>query len=104
MAVTCNSFADNTVSQTQNTLGCTNEPVNISDNEMPLETFLLTVLDMLDRAGLGVSLADYDPCDGVEVSRLAFCELNAFTPGIQNPPAKIKAAILWLLNERLCNP
>lgn len=102
MALTCDGFEDQTVEATQSTLGCTNEPANLQDNELLEEQFLLTVLDALQRLGGEVSLEDYDPCDGALAARAAFCHVNNITPQFQNPPAKIKAAILWMLNERLC--
>lgn len=102
MALSCNAFEDQTVEATQSILGCTNEPANLQDNELLEEQFLLTVLDALQRLGLEVSLDDYDPCDGSEAARAAFCAVNHITPNLQNPPAKIKAAILWMLNEAVC--
>lgn len=102
MALTCNGFTANTVEATQLTLGCTPEPANIQDNELLEEQFLLTVLDALQRLGLEVSLDDYNPCDGAEAARAAFCATNHIVPNLQNPPAKIKAAILWMLNEAIC--
>jgi len=103
-ALECNALLSQTVSATQNQLGCTPEPANLSDSELPEGQFLLLVLDSLDRLGIGGSLADYVPCEGAELARTTYCQIYAgVTPGMQNPPAKIKAAILWLLNSALCD-
>lgn len=97
-------MASQTIEATQLTLGCTPEPANLSDSELPDDLFLLTVLDALNRLGVGGTLADYDACEGAEVARLAYCSIySSITPGMQNPPAKIKAAILWMLNQALCD-
>lgn len=100
----CDAITSQTIETTQSTLGCTPEVANLSDSELPEEQFLLLVLDALNRLGIGGTLADYVPCDGAEVARLAYCAVyNKITPGMQNPPAKIKAAILWMLNQALCD-
>lgn len=102
MALTCNGFTDNTVQATQLALGCTPEPANLRDNELLEEQFLLTVLDALERLDIGPALSAYASCDGADATRVAFCAINGITPGPQNSPAKIKAAILLKLNEALC--
>lgn len=101
MAIPCNGFTAQTVSTTQNTLGCTGETGNLLDNELPEELFLLTVLDALKRLAPD-TFAAYTECEGVEVARNAFCAVRNITPSFQNSPAKVKAAILWMLNEDLC--
>lgn len=104
MSLECEAILSQTVQATQNTLGCTPEPANLSDSELPEEQFLLMVLDALNRLGIGGTLDDYVPCEGAEVARLTYCAIyNQITPGMQNPPAKIKAAILWMLNQALCD-
>lgn len=104
-AIECNAFDSQTVSLTQNQLGCTPEPANLSDSELPEEQFLLTVLDALSRLSVGgTTIADYVPCEGAELARLTYCSIySGVTPGVQNSPAKIKAAILWMLNDALCD-
>jgi hypothetical protein len=103
MALSCNSFTANTVQSTQLTLGCTPEPANLHDSELHEELFLLTVLDALERLDIGTALAEYAACDGADAARAAFCAINGISAGPQNPPAKIKAAILLKLNEALCD-
>jgi len=107
MAVTCNSFADNTVGTTQQTVACLGpKVVNLIDNELLPEQFLLLVIDALQRLAAGggspASLADAEACDVSETLRLAACADHDLTPVFEVNTPQLQAIILWMLNEGLC--
>jgi len=107
MAVTCNSFADNTVGVTQQTVACLGpKVVNLIDNELLPEQFLLLVIDALARLaaedGSPAALTDADSCDISETLRLAACADHDLTPVFEVNIPQLQAIILYMLNEGLC--
>lgn len=102
MALTCNSFSDNTIGATQNTSGCVAPHLaNLSDHQLNDEQFMLLVLDSLSRLFPGV-LADAPACDLADALRNASCVMNFTTPQTGPTVAQQQAQILYLLNEALC--
>ena len=84
MAVTCNSFTDNTIGTTQQQVACLRpKVVNLIENEIQPEQFLLLVIDMLNRMAVSAPpplLDTLEPCDVAETLRLAYCVTHDLTP------------------------
>lgn len=107
--LTCNAFTDNTLPATIRTAQCVANTADLGASELLDEQFLMAVLDSLERLasgeGTGVLpvLADVIACDAERAAINANCALqNIPVPTNNLPAAKIKALILWQLNEALC--
>lgn len=110
MPLTCNSFAENTVGVTQRTVACVvPKVVNMNDRELPLMTFLLLVIDSLERlrsveTPTFPALADIEYCDAAAALRNAYCALAMTnTPAFSITEAQAMSIILTQLNEALCS-
>lgn len=100
--LTCNSFADNSVGQTQNVSACAAPHLaNLSDHQLLEEQFMLLVLDSLNRLFPG-ALASALPCDLADALRNASCAMLTNTPQFSTTPVQLQAQILYLLNEAVC--
>lgn len=107
--LTCtDAFANNTVPATV----CLAQQFPNTDGLAPFELidegdFLLLILDSLQRLSAGAaeipSIATATQCDVQQASVLAQCSMsNRVTPTERLTPMKLKALILWQLNEALC--
>lgn len=108
MALICNSFADNTIGQTQQVAACKAPHLaNLSDHELLPEQFMFLVLDSLNRlsdlAAVPYPIASATPCDAALALQNASCALLTNTPSFPVEPAQLQALILWMLNEGICN-
>lgn len=107
MALTCNTFTDNTVGTTQQTAACVGPKVaNLSDHELLPEQFLLLVLDSIERIRMLYSpaapLADVAACDAADALRNASCAMLTNTPAFSSTHAQLQALILHQINEIIC--
>lgn len=101
----CNTFADNTVGQTQNSAACLGPHlVNLGDHELLPEQFQLIVLDSLKRLlpGVWTQMLSAPKCDMVDALRSASCVMLTNTPQYPSTPAELQAQILYMLNEGIC--
>lgn len=109
MALTCtDAFSNNTVPATL----CVVQQKRDLDGLAPFELidnrdFLALVLDSLVRLqsnpGTFPMIQSAEPCDVQQASVLAQCTMsNRVTPTERLGEDKLKAYILWMLNEALC--
>ena len=107
MSLTCNAFPTNTVGATQQTVACLGpKVVNIIDNELLPEQFLLLVIDSLNRlatlANAPAALSTIDACEVSEALRLANCSDHSLTPAFPVDIPSMQGIILAMLNEGIC--
>lgn len=105
--ITCNAFADNTVRQSDQISACLPKSALAATRELPEETFLLTVLDALQRLAVGgvegfVNLNTYDMCEAETNANNASCALLPLSAPVQTDATEIKQQILWMLGNALC--
>ncbi len=103
----CNSFPLNTIGTTQQQIACLGpKVVNLIENEIQPEQFLLLVIDMLNRMSLVTSypqtIEALQPCDVAETLRLAYCSTHDITPVFSVNIPQLQGIILTMLNEGLC--
>jgi len=108
MALTCNTFAVNTVGSTQQIAACKAPHLaNIEDHELLPEQFLLLVIDALQRlsapVSAGAALTNLTQCDAADALRNASCAMLTNTPAFPLTTPQLQAIALWQLNELLCN-
>lgn len=107
MAVTCNTFSTNTIGTTQQQVACLGpKVVNLIENEIQPEQFLLLVIDMLNRMANAAPpplLNDLEPCDIAETLRLAYCVTHDLTPVYSVNIPQLQGIILTMMNEALCS-
>ncbi len=108
MALTCNPFPDNTIGTTQQTVACLGpKVVNLIENEILPEQFLLLVIDTLNRMATetGVppsALSTIEPCDVADALRTAYCSTHDLTPVFSVNTPQLQGIILAMLNNALC--
>jgi hypothetical protein len=101
MALSCNSFATNTVGSTQQTAACIGPKIaNLEDHQILDEQFLLLVLDSLVR--LYGPIPEGADCDLAAALRNASCAMQTNTPAFQNTITQLQSQIAYLLNEAVC--
>lgn len=99
MALTCNGFTAQTVSETSQDACCVAECLG-QERLLPNE-FLFLLIDGLSRkAGIDISTIDRD--DLVTVVNNAKCSLEGRTEWCTATEQKLEAIALYLLNELLC--
>jgi hypothetical protein len=101
--LTCNAFADNTVIATQQTANCADQVYELSQTGLHDVQFMLTVLDALERAGIGPDIGDIPACDAYEALKNATCAVTPITSPGDEDPLKLQSLILYKLNEYLCS-
>lgn len=108
MALSCNAFASNTVGTTQQMVACLGPKiVNLDENELLPEQFLLLVIDSLNRlyeGGTSPEGLSAGPlvCDIAEALRLARCADHDLTPVFSVTIPQLQGIILWMLNQGIC--
>lgn len=112
MALTCTSaWGNNTVAATIPVVQCMRntdrlDPFELIDDS---EKFLAVVLDAIERLRIKgtftiPALATINACDAQQAANLAHCAVaDRALPSNNLTPAKLKAAILWQLNQALCS-
>lgn len=110
MALTCNSFASNTVGTTQQIAACkVPHLANLEDHQLLPEQFLLLVIDVLTRLNellgpaLPAGVGDVVQCDAAEALRLASCAMLTNTPAFPLTTPQLQSIILWQLNQFICS-
>lgn len=109
MALSCTTaFSSNTVGVTQQQVACLGpKVVNLDENELLPEQFLLLVIDSLNRLGAAEAfprqIADVSSCDVSEALRLARCADHDLTPVFSVTTPQLQGIILAMLNEGLCS-
>jgi len=103
----CNPWISNTVRFSDQQAACKERSAQASANELPDVTFLLTVLDALQRLAVdgvaGFELLDaYNQCDGEANSHNAYAQLITLSAPVQSNKAELKQMILWQLANPLC--
>ena len=104
---TCNPWTSNTVRDSQQIAACKEKSARAGGQELQDVTFLLTVLDSLQRlAVIGAegfqNLSGYNQCDGEANAHNAYVQLNELSPPIQANSAELKQLILWQLANPMC--
>jgi len=103
----CNPWTSNTILTTDQVAACKENSARAADFELLDITFLLAVIDALERkaqgaAGTFLPLSSYTACDGEENARNADCALGDISPPFQANGAELKQIILWQLGNGLC--
>lgn len=103
----CNPWPANTVRFSDQQAACRERSSRALDHELQDITFLLTVIDALERKAQGApgtfrALTAYTNCEGEGNAKNAYCALNALSPPIQADAAELKQIILWQLANGLC--
>lgn len=108
MALECNTFAENTVGSTQQTVACkVPHLANLEDHQLLPEQFLLLVIDTLNRLAPRLSehfsLAELtNACDAADALRFASCAMLTNTPAFPLTIAQLQSIVLWQLNQSIC--
>jgi hypothetical protein len=103
----CNPWASNTVRFSDQIAACRETSSRALETELHEVTFLLTVIDALERRAKGATgtfqpLTAYNQCDGEANAKNAFCSLNFLSPPFQADKSELKQIILWQLANGLC--
>lgn len=102
MALSCNSFSENTVLITQQEANCKQSIYNMVDQGLPQIQISLLILDMLERLGIGPDISAIPMCDANEAFRAATCAILPLTTPGNMEQDKVDSLILYKLNEALC--
>lgn len=95
-----NPWPANTVRFSDQQAACRETSSRALDYELEDMTFLLTVIDALQRRAVGGTgtfqpLANYNACDGEANAHNAYCSLNFLSAPFQADKAELKQIILW---------
>lgn len=105
---TCNPWTSNTVRQSQQVAACNERSARAAGQELEDVTFLLTVLDSLQRLAVKgatgfQNLSAYIRCDGEANAHNAYVQLNELSAPIQANSTELKQLILWQLANPMCS-
>lgn len=108
--LSCNGFADNTFLDSARVVQCIRNTDNLGPSEEIDERDLLLIFDSLQRLAAGegsgeftLITSDVPQCDIQQAAYNARCAVAEQAMPSQNlTPAKLKAAIFYMLNEALC--
>jgi hypothetical protein len=103
MALTCNSFTENTLLVTQQEADCKQQTYGLTDTGLGTIQTQLLILDFLERLGIGPDIADVPMCDAEQALRAATCAVLPLTTPGDEDLSKINALILYKLNEEVCS-
>jgi len=104
---TCNPWTSNTIRDTDQVAACKERSARASFQELPDVTFLLAVLDSLQRLAVAgaecfENLDAFEMCDSEANAHDAYVRIHEISPPIQANAAELKQLILWQLANPLC--
>jgi hypothetical protein len=104
---TCNPWTNNTIRDSDQVAACKERSALAGSQELQDVTFLLTVLDSLQRLAVVSAegfenLSAYEMCDAEVNAHEAYVKINTLSPPIQANSAELKQMILWQLANPLC--